>query len=319
MAAVMARDHARSTSSACARPPGRWTCSRWPSCCRSRCSCVLGPARRSAPRCWPRRPWRRRDWTRGHPAAGLRLRRLRGAADPRRRGARPAARQRLRAADRAGRDRRPSTCWCSSWWWAWCRTWPASQAPVAAAFEVLLGPAGVALASVAAMVSIYGWTHGLRAAHAARALLHGRAGRAARGAGAACTRASARRTSRSWPTPVAGLALRRCAGGFAWNADALRHRAPGHLRAHLRRRCSSSAGARAWRRRASALPRRRPSWRPLARRPSALWLLGTRSFAQAGLLLALMAVGLLLWRPAPPAGWDAAGGLTMPRRVPRGQ
>jgi basic amino acid/polyamine antiporter, APA family len=33
-------------------------------------------------------------------------------------------------------------------------------APVAAAFEVLIGPVGVGLASVAAMVSIYGWTTG---------------------------------------------------------------------------------------------------------------------------------------------------------------
>jgi amino acid transporter len=59
----------------------------------------------------------------------------------------------------------------------------AVRAPVAAAFGALMGSGGLVFASLAAMISTYGWTVGGGAHLAPHPLFDGRAGRAARAAG----------------------------------------------------------------------------------------------------------------------------------------
>jgi amino acid transporter len=177
------------------------------------------------------------------------------------------------------------------------------RAPVAAAFGILLGSAGAALASVAAMVSTYGWAVG--ATLATPRILYSMAERAE------LPRALARVHPR-FRTPdvaiytfaVAGLAF-GLAGGFAANAT---------LSAIVRLVTYALVCA--------ALPvfRRRPGREaPGFRLPAGdgiallgmafcAYLLSTRTFTQAWMLLALMAVGFLLWMAARRPG-------SAPRRV----
>jgi amino acid transporter len=177
------------------------------------------------------------------------------------------------------------------------------RAPVAAAFGILLGSAGAALASVAAMVSTYGWAVG--ATLATPRILYSMAERAE------LPRALARVHPR-FRTPdvaiytfaVAGLAF-GLAGGFAANAT---------LSAIVRLVTYALVCA--------ALPvfRRRPGLEaPGFRLPAGdgiallgmafcAYLLSTRTFTQAWMLLALMAVGFLLWMAARRPG-------SAPRRV----
>jgi len=184
----------------------------------------------------------------------------------------------------------------------------ASRAPVAAAFAVLIGPAGVVLASVAAMISVYGWATG-SVLHTPR-LLFAMAER--RELPAVLGRVHSR-----FRTPVVAIlayAVLSLAfalygrlqpeGGFQWNAVVsaivrlvtygltcvallvFRRRAPGPEEATFRAPAGPVVAAVAT--------------------VFCLWLLVTRSWAYTGLLLAFMAVGLLLWWPSRRGGRAAA-------------
>jgi amino acid transporter len=175
-----------------------------------------------------------------------------------------------------------------------------SRAPLAAAFEVLIGPAGVALASVAAMVSVYGWATG-SVLHTPRLLF---AMSERRELPAVFGHVHAR-----FRTPVVaivsyavlslGFALYgrlQPEGGFQWNAV---------LSAIVRLVTYglTCVALIVFRRGASAVPPpafRAPAGVVVASAATAfcLWLLVTRSWAYTGLLLAFMAVGLLLWWPS---------------------
>jgi amino acid transporter len=163
-----------------------------------------------------------------------------------------------------------------------------SEAPVAAAFQALLGTPGLAVASLAAMLSVYGWTVGsvlqsprLLFAMAERSELPAFLGR----------------VHPRFRTPDVAI-LVYCAlalalalyGSFQWNAL---------LSAIVRLVAYALTCV------ALLVFRHRPAPLPGFRLPGAelvaplgtlfcVWLLSTRNLAQAGVLLALVAVGALL-------------------------
>jgi amino acid transporter len=163
-------------------------------------------------------------------------------------------------------------------------------APVAAALGVLLGPAGIALGSVAAVVSVYGYSTG-SVLQAPRLLFS----MSARGD----LPAPLARVSPRFRTPdvailtfaVLSLAL-ALYGTFTWNAT---------LSAIVRLVTYGLTCA------ALLVFRRRPGMPEAAFRVPAgpavaavgialhAWLLSTRTFAQAGILVGLMALGGALW------------------------
>jgi amino acid transporter len=168
-----------------------------------------------------------------------------------------------------------------------------TPAPLAAAFSVLLGPSGVTLASLAAMISIYGYTTGtvlqsprVLFAMAERGELpavFGRVHPRSRTPDAAI-----------WTYSILAFALAAW-GSFEWNAT---------LSAIVRLLTYGLTCA--------ALPvlRRRLGPAPGFSVPGAvvvvpaalafcLWLISTRSFGQAWILAAILGVGGLLWAAAP--------------------
>lgn len=174
-----------------------------------------------------------------------------------------------------------------------------ARAPLAAAFEVLIGPAGVVLASVAAMVSVYGWATGsvLQTPRLLFAMSERRELPALFG-----------RVHPRFRTPVAAIVTYAALslafalygrlqpeGGFRWNAVAsaiVRLVTYGLTCVALivfRRRAGSPSAA-----------FRAPLGTVVASLATAFcaWLLATRSWAYGGLLLALMGMGLLLWWPS---------------------
>ena len=133
----------------------------------------------------------------------------------------------------------------------------ASKAPVAAAFGVLLGPAGVSLAILAAMISTYGWTVG--AVLTSPRILYSMGG-ARRAAVDPRPRASAvphARTSPSTCLPPRGWPLRcRAASPPTRPSPPSSASSPTRWSAP---RCPSSGGGRGWKRRASGFPPARGS------------------------------------------------------------
>jgi basic amino acid/polyamine antiporter, APA family len=173
------------------------------------------------------------------------------------------------------------------------------RAPLAAAFQLLFGPAGVALASVAAMVSVYGWATGsvlhtprLLFAMAQRRELPGVLG-------------SVHPRFRTPVVAIVAYAVLSLAfalygrlqpeGGFQWNAvlSAIVRLVTYGLTcvALVVFRRQAAAPAAAFRTPAGTLV---ASVATLF----CLWLLVTRSWAYTGLLLAFVAAGLLLWWPS---------------------
>ena len=167
------------------------------------------------------------------------------------------------------------------------------RAPVAAAFGVLLGSAGAALASVAAMISTYGWAVG--ATLATPRILYSMAEQGELPAALARVHARFRTPDISIYAFAAGGLAFGLAGGFAANAT---------LSAIVRLVTYALVCA--------SLPvfRRRPAMEsPGFRLPAGeavallglafcVYLLSTRTFTQAWMLLALMAVGFVLWAAA---------------------
>lgn len=170
-------------------------------------------------------------------------------------------------------------------------------APVAAGFALLLGPPGLALASLAAMVSVYGYATG-NALQSPRLLFAmARAGELPALLG---------RVHPRFHTPHAAIAAYALAtgalalhGSFEWNAT---------LSAVVRLATyAATCGALVvLRRRGTAEPAGftvpAGPWVAAAGVLFCLWLLSTRSLAQGGVLLGLAAAGALLWlargRPA---------------------
>jgi amino acid transporter len=165
----------------------------------------------------------------------------------------------------------------------------ASRAPVAAAFGVLLGAGGITLAAVAAMVSTYGWTVG--AVLASPRILYSMADRGELPAFLARIHPRFRTPDAAiYAFTVAGLAF-GLSGGFAANAT---------LSAIVRLVTYAIVCA--------SLPvfRRRPAveaaWFRVPGGPAVaavalgfcFWLLSTRTFGQAWILVAIMAAGGLL-------------------------
>jgi amino acid transporter len=172
-----------------------------------------------------------------------------------------------------------------------------ARAPVAAAFAVLLGSAGAALAGVAAMVSTYGWAVG--ATLATPRILYSMAERGELPAALGRVHARFRTPDVSIYAFAAGGLAFGLAGGFAANAT---------LSAIVRLVTYSlvCASLPVFRRRAGS---ERPGFRLPAGDAVALlgiafcaYLLSTRTFAQAWVLLALMAAGFLLWAVARAGG-----------------
>ena len=163
------------------------------------------------------------------------------------------------------------------------------KAPVAAAFERLLGPAGLLLASLAAMISIYGWATG-SVLQSPRVLYSmAEEGDLPRVLASVHDRF---RTPHVAILVYAGLALALAFyGSFEWNATLsaiVRLVTYGLTCAALpvlRRRAKEVAGFTL--KGAQAVV-------PIAI-GFALWLLSTRTFSQAWILLALMGVGALLF------------------------
>lgn len=168
----------------------------------------------------------------------------------------------------------------------------AVKAPVAAAFGVLLGPAGVTVAGLAAAVSIYGYSTG-SVLQAPRLLFSmGERGDLP----AVLARVHPR--FRTPDVAIVSFAVFSLAfalyGTFTWNAT---------LSAIVRLLTYglTCAALLVFRRRPQALAagfRVPAGWlvAPVAL-AFCLWLLSTRTFAQAGILLALMAAGFVLWWP----------------------
>lgn len=171
-----------------------------------------------------------------------------------------------------------------------------ARAPVAAAFEVLMGPAGLLLASVAAMVSVYGWAAGsvLQTPRLLFAMSERRE-----------LPALFSRVHPRFRTPVAailayatlslGFALYgrlTPEGGFQWNAVV-------SAIVRLVTYGLTCVALIVFRRRASSPPAafRAPLGTIVAALAAAFcaWLLATRSWAHGGLLLALMTVGAIFW------------------------
>lgn len=176
-----------------------------------------------------------------------------------------------------------------------------ARAPIAAAFQVLIGPAGVLLASVAAMVSVYGWATGSVLQTPRLLFAISERGELPR----LFARVHARfRTP--WVAIVTYAALSLAfayygrlqpEGGFQWNAVVsaiVRLVTYGLTCAALLlfRRAEHEA--------ARPAGFRLPLGGPIAIAAAAfcLWLLATRSWAHAGLLLGFMALGFVLWLPA---------------------
>jgi amino acid transporter len=167
------------------------------------------------------------------------------------------------------------------------------KAPVAAAFAVLLGTAGTAFASVAAMISTWGWAVG--ATLATPRILYSMAQRAELPAALARVHPRFRTPDVSiYVFAAAGLAF-GLAGGFAANAT---------LSAIVRLVTYAlvCASLPVFRRRAGLAA-------PVFRVPAGTavsvvgigfcaWLLSTRTFTQAWMLVALMAVGFVLFAAA---------------------
>jgi len=171
-----------------------------------------------------------------------------------------------------------------------------SKAPIAAAYQVLMGPAGLVLASLAAMISVYGWATGsvlqsprLLFSMAERGELPGLF---ARVHPRFRTPAVAILAYSALAFALALYGRYRPEGGFQWNAM---------LSAIVRLVTYGLTCA------ALLVFRRHP---PEGEAgfvlPAAglvaplgvafcLWLLGTRTFSQAWVLLAIMALGCLLW------------------------
>jgi len=168
-----------------------------------------------------------------------------------------------------------------------------ARAPVAAAFAVLMGAAGTTFASVAAMTSTYGWTVG--ATLATPRILYSMAERAELPAALARVHPRFRTPDIAiYAFAAAGLAF-GLAGGFAANATIsaiVRLVTYGLVCGSLpvfRRRAGMEA----------------PGFRVPAGAGVAVagmgfcaWLLSTRTFTQAWILLAIMAVGWVLWAAA---------------------
>jgi basic amino acid/polyamine antiporter, APA family len=177
----------------------------------------------------------------------------------------------------------------------------ASKAPVAAAFGVLLGPAGVTLAILAAMISTYGWTAG--ATLTSPRVLYAMAERAELPSILARVHPRFRTPDAAIYVFAAGGLAFALSGGFAANATIsaiirlVTYAMVCTTVPIFRRRSSMDA----------------PGFRIPAGTAVAmvglgfcLWLISTRSFAQARILMALMAVGWLLSllsrrKPAPAA------------------
>jgi amino acid transporter len=164
-----------------------------------------------------------------------------------------------------------------------------SKAPVADAFGVLLGPVGITLASVAAMVSTYGWTVG--AVLASPRILYSMADRAELPALLARVHPRFRTPDVAiYAFTAAGLAF-GLSGGFAANAT---------LSAIVRlvTYAMVCASLLVFRRRAGV----EAAWFTVPAAPAVAavalgfcgWLLSTRTFGQAWILLAIMAVGALV-------------------------
>lgn len=173
-------------------------------------------------------------------------------------------------------------------------------APVAAAFRVVLGTAGVTLGSVAAMLSTYGWTLG-STLNSPR-ILYSMGERAE--LPALFARVHPRfRTPHVAILTYAGAGLAFAAGGsFAANAT---------LAAIVRLVTYGLVAA------ALLVFRRRPMPAPGFRLPLGgwiapaaiafcVWLLSTRTFTQAWILLAMMAAGVALWLLSARGGRRAA-------------
>ena len=163
------------------------------------------------------------------------------------------------------------------------------RAPVAAAFGILVGPAGAVLASLAAMISTYGWTVG--AVLSTPRILYSMAQRAELPGALARVHPRFRTPDVSiYAFAVAGLAF-GLAGGFAANATLsaiVRLVTYGMVCASLpvfRRRAGTEAAR--FRLPAGGLV-------SLLGIAFCLYLLSTRTFTQAWILLAIMAVGWLL-------------------------
>jgi amino acid transporter len=173
-----------------------------------------------------------------------------------------------------------------------------AKAPIAAALAALIGPAGVVLASVAAMVSVYGWAMG--SVLQTPRLLFAMAERRELPRPFAAVHARFR-------TPVVsilayaalslGFALYGrlgTEGGFTWNAvlSAIVRLVTYGLTcvALIVFRRRAAAGAPAF---------RVPAGDVVAALAAGFcaWLLFTRSWSQAGLLLAFIALGVALWLP----------------------
>ena len=167
------------------------------------------------------------------------------------------------------------------------------RAPVAAAFAVLMGSAGAAFASLAAMISTYGWMVG--ATLATPRILYSMAARAELPAVLARVHPRFRTPDVSiYVFAVAGLGF-GLAGGFAANATIsaiVRLVTYGLVCASLpvfRRRAGMDEAR-----------FRVPGGTAVAVIGMAFcaWLLSTRTFTQAWILLAIMAVGFVLWAVA---------------------
>jgi basic amino acid/polyamine antiporter, APA family len=175
-----------------------------------------------------------------------------------------------------------------------------SNTPIADAFQVLIGPAGAALAGVAAMVSVYGWATGsvLQTPRLLFAMAERRELPAFLG-----------RVHPHFRTPALAIVVYavlslafaiygrlRPEGGFEWNA----------VVSAIVRLVTYGLTC------VSLLVFRRAAWE--AQRPAGFrlylgppiailatafcaWLLATRSWSYAGLLLAFMVVGTVLWLP----------------------
>jgi amino acid transporter len=175
-----------------------------------------------------------------------------------------------------------------------------TKAPVAAAFGVLLGPAGVPLAALAALVSIWGYSTG--SVLQSSRVLYSMAERHELPPFLASVHSRFR-------TPHVAIVV------FAVLTTAIAVHGTFEATATL----SAIVRLVTYGLTCAALPalrRRRPDDAPGFRVPGAvivvpaamifsLWLLGTRSFTQAWMLLVLVGMGLLLqrisWRAAPPA------------------